>query len=198
MRLATLLAVSALAALATGAAAPATPRTPLDLTSAACPPGPALVLVATNLIRKGTLGSVILKQRLYTVAAIPCSQRKEGALDDPALLKGGIATRDIYPGKQLTRSDVSGVLRVSLTTPVRAGNYAQLTVKVTPSARCTIRVSYDPASKEKGLGPKTGGRITWRWKVGSNTHAGRWPIVIRCGTSGSLTLAIRVLAKSSG
>jgi hypothetical protein len=197
MRLATLLAVSALAALATGAAAPASPRTPLDLTSAACPPGapgPALVLVATNLIRKGTLGSVILKQRLYTVAAIPCSQRKAGALDDPALLKGRIATHDIYPGQQLTRSDVSGVLRVSLTTPVRAGNYAQLTVRVTPSARCTIRVSYDPASKEKALGPKTGGRITWRWKIGSNTHVGRWPIVIHCGTSGSLTLAIRVVA----
>lgn len=196
MRLPTLLAVSVLGALATGATAPATPRVPLARPSAACPPGapsPALVLVATNLIHKGTLGSVILKQRLYMVAAIPCSQRKEGALDDPALLKGGIATHDIYPGQQVTRSDVSGVLKVSLTTPVRAGSYAQLTVRVTPSARCTSRVIYDPVSKE--LGPKTGGRITWRWKVASNTRAGRWPIVIRCGTSGSRRLTIRVLSR---
>lgn len=49
---------------------------------------------------------MILKTRLYAAAAIPCSQREEGALDDPALLKGSIATRDIYPGKQLTRSNV--------------------------------------------------------------------------------------------
>jgi hypothetical protein len=195
MRLATLLAVSVLAAPAAGATAPGTPRAALVWTSSACPPGPALVLVATNLIHKGTLGSVILKTRLYAPATIPCSQREEGALDDPALLKGGIATRDIYPGKQLTRSNVSGVLRVSLTSPVRSGSYAQLTVRVTPFARCTIGVSYDAVSKEKGLGPKTGGRITWRWKVGSNTPAGRWPIVIRCGTSGSLKLTIRVLSR---
>lgn len=78
---------------------------------------------------------------------------------------------------------------------MRAGSYAQLTVRVTPPARCAIRVSYGAVSNEKGLVPKTGGRITWHWKVGSNTPAGRWPIVIRCGTSGSLKLTIRVLSR---
>jgi hypothetical protein len=153
------------------------------------------VLVATNLIHKGTLGSVILKKRLYAVASIPCSRREQGAIDDPALLRGLITTHDIYPGNQLTHSDVSGVLRVALTTPVRAGSYAELTVRVTPPARCTIQVSYGAASQQKGLGPKTGGRITWRWKVGSNTRPGRWPIDIRCGTSGSLKLTIRIAAR---
>jgi hypothetical protein len=194
MRFATLLAVSVLAALVAGATAPATPRTLLVGESSACPPaaqGPVTVLVATNLIQKGTLGSVILKKQLYASATISCSQREEGALDDPALLKGSITTQLIYPGKQLTRSNVSGVLKVSLTTPVRAGSYAQLTVRVTPPARCTARVTYDAVSKT--LGPKTGGRITWRWRVGSNTPAGRWPIVVRCGTSGTLKLPIRVL-----
>jgi hypothetical protein len=196
MRLAVLLVALALAALAAGATAPATPQPPFVAWTSACSPtaqGPILVLVATNFIHKGTLGSVILSKRLYTPATIPCSQREEGALDNPALLKGGIAIQDIYPGKQLTRSNVSGVLRVSVTTPVRAGSYARLTVRVKPPERCTIKVMYDPVSKEKGLGPKTGGRITWRWKVGSNTQPGRWPIIIRCGTSGSLKLAIRVL-----
>jgi hypothetical protein len=192
MRLATLLVV-VLLALAAGASAPATPHSAVLASRSACTPGaqgPVLVLVANNLIHKGTLGSMILKKRLYTPAMIPCSQREEGALDDPALLNGSIATRDIYPGKQLTRSNVSGVLRVSLTTPVRAGSYAQLTVKVTPPARCTIQVS-----NKKGLGPKTGGRITWRWKVGSSTRPGRWPIVVRCGTSGSLRVTLRVLSR---
>jgi hypothetical protein len=196
MRFATLLVVSVLAAPAAGATTPATPRTPLVWTSSACPPaseGPVTVLVAINLIQKGTLGSVILKKRLYALATISCSQREKGALDDPALLKGGITTQLIYPGKQLTRSNVSGVLKVSLTTPVRVGSYAQLTVRVTPPARCAARVTYGAVSK--ALGPKTGGRITWRWQVGSNTPAGRWPIVVRCGTSGNLTLTFRVLSR---
>jgi hypothetical protein len=162
MRLATPLLV--FAAPGAGATASATPHTTLVARTSACTPGaqgPVLVLVATNLIQKGAPGSVILEKRLYAPATIPCSQREEGALDDPALLKGSIAIHDIYPGKQLTRSNISGVLRVSITTLVRAGSYARLTVRVTPPARCTIKVIYDPASKEKGLGPKTGGRIAF-------------------------------------
>jgi hypothetical protein len=65
------------------------------------------------------------------------------------------------------------VRKVSLTTPVRAGEDAALTVTVSPRARCTIEVIYDTVvSKAKGLGPKTGGKITWRWRVGTSTHPG--------------------------
>jgi len=49
-------------------------------------------------------------------------------------------------------------------------------------------------SKAKRLGPKTGTRITWRWKVGSSTHAGRWPVTVDCGKSGKLSLRLCVLA----
>jgi hypothetical protein len=88
------------------------------------------------------------------------------------------------------------VKRVSLTTPVVAGSYASLTVKVTPRARCTIQVIYDTVvSEAKGLGPKTGGTITWRWRVGTSTHAGRWPIIVDCGKSGKLRTRIRVLPR---
>jgi hypothetical protein len=177
-----------------GAVTPAAAHLPV----VACSPGadgPTTVLVATNFIPKGTLGSVILKKRLYAPASIPCSQREEGAFGDPALLKGRIARHDIYPGQQLTRPSFSGVLPVSLTTPVRAGSYARLTVRVTPPTRCTIQVGSAAGSTPKTLGSKTGGRITWRWKVPSNTQSGRWPIVIRCGSSGTLRLTIRVLPR---
>ena len=196
MRRAVLLAVLVVAALTPSAMARPTPRTPLVSGPAACTPqqNPALVLVASRFIPEGTLGLVILKKQMYAVASIPCADRRDGALTDPAQLKGRIATHDIYPGSQITRSDISGVLKVSLTTPVRAGHYAQLTVKVTPRARCTIQVSYDRVSKDTGLGPKTGGRITWRWKVGSNTRPGRWPVNVRCGASGTLRVKIRVLS----
>ncbi len=47
----------------------------------------------------------------------------------------------------------------------------------------------------KGLGPKTGGKITWRWRVGASTHPGRWPVIVRCGKSGTLRLRLRVLPR---
>jgi hypothetical protein len=68
-------------------------------------------------------------------------------------------------------------------------------VSVSPRARCTIRVEYDTVvSKARGLGAKTGSRLTWRWKVGSATHAGRWPVTVDCGKSGRLNLRLRVRA----
>jgi hypothetical protein len=115
---------------------------------------------------QGKLGSAILKKRLYVPVTIPCSQREEGALGDPPLL---IATKDIYPGKQLTRSNVSGVLKTSLTTPVRVGSYAQLTVRVTPPARCTIRVMYEAVSRRTSAmatdGRTNSQRIRESWSV---------------------------------
>lgn len=189
MRRAALLAVSLVAAVTPCAMARSRP--------AACTPqqSPAAVLVARNFIPEGTLGLVILKKRMYQVASIRCADRRNGALTDPVQLKGRIVIHDIYPGSQLTRSDISGVLKVSLTTSVRVGQYAQLTVKVTPRARCTIRVSYETASKDNGLGAKIGGRITWRWKVASITRPGRWPVNVRCGASGALQVKIRVLPR---
>jgi hypothetical protein len=91
---------------------------------------------------------------------------------------------------------VHAVRKVSLTSPVRAGNVASLTVSVSPRARCTIEVRYGTvASKAKGLGPKSGDKITWRWRVGTSTPAGRWPISVRCGKSGTLRTKIRVLGR---
>jgi hypothetical protein len=83
---------------------------------------------------------------------------------------------------------------VAFTRTVEPNGYASLTVTVKPRARCTITVIYDTVvSRAKGLGPKTGGKITWRWKVGSTTHAGRWPVRVNCGGSGKLNLRLRVL-----
>ena len=83
-----------------------------------------------------------------------------------------------------------------LTSPVRAGEDASLTVNVSPRARCTIEVIYDAlVSKAKGLGTKSGGKITWSWRVGTSTHPGRWPVIVRCGKSGTLKLRIRVLPR---
>lgn len=96
-------------------------------------------------------------------------------------------------------SPKSEVRELSLTSPVRAGDYASVTVRVSPPARCTITLKYVDAlnrsvvSSAKGLGSKARGRITWRWRVDSKVRPGLWPIVVRCGRSGTLRLGIQVL-----
>jgi micrococcal nuclease len=81
----------------------------------------------------------------------------------------------------------ASVRAVKFTSRVAPGDDASLTVKVTPTDRCTITVTYDTVvSHAKGLRPKRGGTITWTWRVGTKTHPGRWPVVVDCGKSGRL------------
>ena len=91
-------------------------------------------------------------------------------------------------------SAAGAVRRVSFTATVRPGDTASLTVSVSPASRCTILVVYDTTvSHARGLGAKTGGRLTWRWTVGTSTHDGRWPVTVNCGKSGVLRLRLHVV-----
>ena len=93
----------------------------------------------------------------------------------------------------VTSSALGSVKRVAFTSIVSPNETASLTVSVTPRSRCTIKVVYDTTmSHARGLGLKTGGRIVWRWKVGSSTHPGRWPVTVDCGDAGKLSLRLRV------
>jgi micrococcal nuclease len=66
-------------------------------------------------------------------------------------------------------------------------------IAVFPRARCTITLVHETTvSHAQGLSPKTGSLITWRWKVGSSTHPGSWPVTVNCGKSGKLALRLRV------
>jgi hypothetical protein len=93
----------------------------------------------------------------------------------------------------LASGSPAAVKKVSFTASVSPSDQASLTVTVSPKARCTIKIVYDTTvSHAKGLGAKTGTKITWSWKVGSSTHAGRWPVTVVCGKSGKLALRLRV------
>jgi Flp pilus assembly protein CpaB len=63
------------------------------------------VLVAKGTIHKGTSGSVVAEKDLYTATTIRESQLLEGAISDPAALRGKVATREIYDAAQLTAAD---------------------------------------------------------------------------------------------
>lgn len=78
----------------------------------ACPPGlggnaPAPALVARKLIARGTRGSVVLYGPLYVSTTLPCLERRAGAIVDPGYLAGRTVRRDLFPGQQLTRSDLT-------------------------------------------------------------------------------------------
>ncbi len=62
------------------------------------------VLVAKNLIPKGTPGDIIGTSDQFQVTSVPKGQLRVGALTDPAALSGRVALTDIYPGQQLTAS----------------------------------------------------------------------------------------------
>jgi len=92
-----------------------------------------------------------------------------------------------------------GVSVISLTSPVAPFTDASIQVQTTPGASCTIVVLYKSGpSRAKGLDPQTAdgqGRITWRWRVGSKTTPGRWPIIVRCekgAESGELLTSFEV------
>jgi hypothetical protein len=78
------------------------------------------------------------------------------------------------------------LVRVSTAYP---GDYATLTAAVSPARRCSITVYYKSGpSRAQGLYAKIprAGRVSWTWKVGTNTTAGRWRITVSCGSAGVL------------
>jgi Flp pilus assembly protein CpaB len=62
---------------------------------------PTPVLVAKQLIPKGTPGNIVASQSMYAPTTIPRKEVETGALNSPSYLAGRAASTDIYPGAQL-------------------------------------------------------------------------------------------------
>ena len=63
------------------------------------------VLVADRLIPKGTSGAIVVSDGLFKPADVQEQSVKAGALSSAAALDAKVATRDIYPGEQITAAD---------------------------------------------------------------------------------------------
>jgi pilus assembly protein CpaB len=63
------------------------------------------VLVAKNLIEKGSPGDVVAEDALFQTTQVQKDDLKDGAISDPSTLKGKIATTDVFPGEQLVASE---------------------------------------------------------------------------------------------
>jgi pilus assembly protein CpaB len=75
---------------------------------------PVPVLVAKHLIPQGTAGDVLGTGGGFEATEVAKNTVKEGAITDPALLKGRVATADIYPGQQLTLADFTPTAAATL------------------------------------------------------------------------------------
>ena len=63
---------------------------------------PITVLVAKEVIGKGTSGDLVASDGLFQATEISEGDAKEGAITDPGSLRGRVATTDVFPGEQLT------------------------------------------------------------------------------------------------
>ena len=89
---------------------------------------------------------------------------------------------------------------ISVTSPVKQNDDAQVSIATTAGALCSIKVILpsDTQSTAKGLETKTAdasGNITWSWKINWNTTTGTATIEISCSKDGqsfskSLQMAI--------
>jgi hypothetical protein len=81
-----------------------------------------------------------------------------------------------------------GVALGSITSPVAAGSNAALSVRTTPTANCTVVVTYNGInSRDSGLAPKVAdayGIATWTWTVEAAVPPGTWPAKITCNYNG--------------
>ena len=98
----------------------------VDSTAAAVP-----VLVAKNLIPKGTPGTAVATKGLYQSTSVPTDSVQPGAISDPSALSGRTAIALIYPGAQLTlnnfTAEASGALNAQL-----AGRERGVTLTIDP------------------------------------------------------------------
>src|SRR3954452_18975991 len=99
-------------------------KSSVDSTSTAVP-----VLVAKNLIPKGTAGATGATKGRYQSTSVPPDKVEPGAISDPSALNGRLAVSTIYPGAQLTlnnfSAEASGALNAQL-----AGRDRAVTMKI--------------------------------------------------------------------
>src|SRR3954464_10939359 len=92
---------------------------------------PVPVLVAKNLIPKGTPGATVASKGLYQNTSVPTDSVQPGAISDPNALSGRLAVADIYPGSQLTLNNFSAEASGALNAQI-AGRDRGVTLAIDP------------------------------------------------------------------
>lgn len=102
---------------------------------------PTPVLVAKQLIPKGTSGTVIAEKQLYQAATLAQEDLKTGAISDPAYLNGRVAVVDVFPGQQITTADLSAGLTEAL--PTKLSGLQRAVAVTVPGSRGLVGIVGD-------------------------------------------------------
>lgn len=90
------------------------------------------------------------------------------------------------PAKQDPNAQVGASVQ-ALTSPVKPGSNASVTVRTGQLAKCKIGVTYNNvASTDSGLLPKAAdefGSVSWTWTVGASVPEGKHPVKIDCSNA---------------
>ncbi|MBC7512214.1 hypothetical protein H7142_00960 [Candidatus Saccharibacteria bacterium] len=108
-------------------------------------------------------------------------QQKIASADQPAPAR---PTRTILKPHKIASDAPIGAAVQTLTSEVKPGDNASITIRTNPEAECTITVKYDTvAAVDSGLVPKLSdefGVVGWSWTVAPGTAQGVWPAEVLC------------------
>lgn len=90
---------------------------------------PTPVLVAKQLIPKGTPGSIVASQSMYAPTTLPRKEVEVGAIADPSYLSGRAASADIFPGQQFTALDFAAADTASVDSQI-TGTQRALSISI--------------------------------------------------------------------
>jgi endonuclease YncB( thermonuclease family) len=94
----------------------------------------------------------------------------------------------IPPTAVPTQPPAGTITLISLTSPISPGANATLVIEAAPGAVCDPGVIYKSGeSTAQGLQAKTAGangRLSWTWRVGTNTTPGTWVVYVVCNPGG--------------
>lgn len=154
---------------------------------------PVTVLVAKNLIPKGTSGTLIASKNLFQVASVREAQLKEGAIADPAVIKGRVAIDDIYPGQQFTAADFTASTSDAVATKI-TGYHRGISVAIDPAHGMIGHIEAgDHVDVYAGM--KVEGTYCWRPRRCFSTH-GEEKAVLKLVGSNVLVLSVPEEASS--
>jgi Flp pilus assembly protein CpaB len=90
---------------------------------------PTPVLVAKQLIPKGTPGTIVASQSMYAPTTLPRKEVEVGAIADPSYLSGRAASADIFPGQQFTAIDFAAADTASVDSQI-SGTQRALSISI--------------------------------------------------------------------
>jgi len=120
---------------------------------------------------------ILLISLIILVCATGC-----GYVQRPEITPDRIYTRIGYESQQIESEELR---LIEISSPVRPGDYARLTVQGTPGVSYNAAATYmlgnvmATASQSRTAGAD--GRVTWEWMVDNNTSPGRYAITVSGG-----------------